>query len=70
MERNPAKDPFYKSICLSLIALAAVTVLVDVPRSFAGPVSALRYFFIGLLFNAARFLSLGTAIGCLYKKPA
>jgi hypothetical protein len=67
MEKNPAKDPRPISICLSIIALIAVTVLIDVPRSFAGSGSAPRYFFIGLMFNAARFLSLGTAIGCLYK---
>jgi hypothetical protein len=68
-ERNPARDPRLVSVSLSMIALAAVTVLIDVPRSFAGPGAAPRFFFIGILFNTARFVSLGTMIGCLYKTP-
>jgi hypothetical protein len=66
----PTKDPVSKSVTLSLIALVIATLLIDVPRSFLlpGPSDPLYYFLIGVMFNAARFLLLGLAIGCLYAR--
>ena len=67
-EKIPAKNPILKSMILSTIALAVATVLIDVPMIFHGSSSALPYFFIGVMFNTARFLFLGIVIGYLYKK--
>jgi hypothetical protein len=69
-EKIPTKGPILKSVTLSLIALVVATLLIDVPRSFLlpGPSDALYYFLIGVMFNAARFLLLGLAIGCLYTR--
>jgi nitrogen fixation/metabolism regulation signal transduction histidine kinase len=52
-----------ESVNLSLVALVIAVVLIDVPASMQVPGSALHYFLIGLVFNAARFLVLGLAIG-------
>jgi hypothetical protein len=68
MYKNPTKDPILKSTMLSFIALVIATILIDVPRTFLGPNHALYYFFIGVMFNVARFLFLGLVIGYLYKR--
>ncbi len=65
----PSKNPIIKSGILASIALVIAVVLIDIPQSFFGgsnSPAALYYFFIGVLFNAARFLLLGIVIGCLY----
>ena len=67
-EKIPAKDPIIKSITLSAIALVISIILIDVPMIFHGSSDALYYFFIGMLFNAVRFLFLGISIGYLYKR--
>ncbi len=69
-EKIPTRDPILKSVILSLVALVFATILIDVPRSFLlpGPVDVFYCFLIGVIFNAARFLLLGSAIGYLYKK--
>ena len=66
----PTKNPILKSVILSFVALVIAIILIDVPRSFLlpGPSDALYYFLIGVMFNAARFLFLGLAIGYLYKR--
>jgi hypothetical protein len=49
---------------LSGLALAVVTVVIEVPsKLFASSPDPLRYFLIGLLFNAIRILALGVVIG-------
>jgi len=70
IEKNPTKNPILESAKLGFIALVIATILIDVPRSFLlpGPSDALRYFLIGIMFNAARFLFLGLIIGYLYKR--
>jgi len=64
-DKIPTKDPILKSVILSFVALVIAIILIDVPRSFLllGPSDALYYFLIGVMFNAARFLFLGLAIG-------
>jgi hypothetical protein len=62
------KNPILQSALLSSAALVIATILIDVPRSIIGPNHAFYYFLIGLIFNLARFLFLGLAIGYLYKR--
>ena len=68
MDKNPTKNPVQKSTLLGFVALAIVTILIDIPRTFFGPNDALYYFLIGVMFNTARFLLLGLVIGYLYKR--
>ncbi|MBU4208058.1 MAG: hypothetical protein L6256_11375, partial [Propionicimonas sp.] len=63
----PPKSTMLKAVVLSGAALLAVTVLIEVPAKFiAIPDSGVRYFLIGLLFNALRFLALGVVIGIVH----
>ena len=67
----PSKNPLLKSMILSFIALIIAVIVIDVPQSFFGmrnSFDALYYFFIGVMFNAARFLLLGIVIGYLYNE--
>jgi hypothetical protein len=65
---NGAKDPILKTVIISAAALAAAELLVDVPMALHASSDAIYYFFIGLAFNAARFLFLGITVGYLYKR--
>lgn len=68
-DKLPTNDPILKSAILSFIVLIIVTLLIEVPAKFLAPTSdALRYFLIGIMFNAARFLFLGLVIDYLYKR--
>ena len=70
-DKIPTKNPLLKSIILSFIALIIAVIVIDVPQSFFGmrnSFDALYYFLIGVMFNAARFLLLGTVIGYLYNE--
>lgn len=67
-ERIPTKNPILKAVILSFVALIIATVLIDVPMSLHGSSDALYYFFIGVMFNAVRFLLLGLVIGSLYRR--
>lgn len=72
-DKIPSKNPIIKSGIISSIALIIALTLIDVPQSFFGmsnPFDALHYFLIGVMFNAARFLLLGIAIGYLYNERA
>lgn len=67
--RIPGKSAILKSVILSIAALIVLTLLVEVPAKFFPPVNnPVRYFAIGLLFNAIRIPALGLAIGYLYLK--
>lgn len=66
--RVPAKSPISISVVLSCIALVIAIILIDVPMLLHAPGNALYFFFIGVAFNAARFLLLGIAVGYLYRK--
>jgi hypothetical protein len=70
IEKDGTKNPIRQSTILSFIALVIAIILIDVPQSFLVPGSsdALYYFFIGVMFNAARFLFLGLVIGYLYNR--
>lgn len=68
-DKLPTKNPILKSIILSGIVLIIVTMLLEVPAKLLTPTNdALRYFLIAAIFNALRFLALGTSIGYLYDK--
>ena len=68
-DKIPTKDPILKSVILSFIILITVTILIEVPAKIFAPTSdALRYFFIGTIFNVIRILALGMAVGYLYNK--
>ena len=68
IDKNPTKNPILKSTKLSFVALVIATLLIDVPGIFRGTSDAIYYFFIGVMFNAVRFLFLGLVIGYLYDK--
>ena len=65
---TPAKRPILKPLALSSGFLVLATVIIDVPKYFQGFGDVLAYFLIGFLFNFARFLLMGTAIGLRYKQ--
>jgi hypothetical protein len=68
-DKIPTKNPVLKSTILSIIALIAFTLLLEVPAKFLTNTNdAMHYFFIGLLINVLRILALGIVIGYLYKK--
>ena len=69
-DKIPSKNPMLKSGIISFIALIIAIILIDVPQSFFGIRNsyALYSFFIGVLFNGARFLLLGITIGYLYNE--
>ena len=63
----PGRGPLVKSGVLTLLALVLVTLFLEVPAKFltATP-HAVRYFLIGLAFNAIRLLALGLVVGRLF----
>ena len=67
--KGPTKNPILKSVVLSFVVQTIVTTLIEVPAKFFTATSgALRYFFIGTIFNAIRILALGTVVGYAYKR--
>jgi hypothetical protein len=64
----PTENPILKSGILSSIALVIAIILIDVSMILHAPGGVLYYFLIGVVFNTARFLFLGIAIGYLYKR--
>lgn len=68
-DKLPTTDPVLKSVLLSFIALVIVTALIEVPaKALATTSDPLRQFLIGAVFNGARILALGVAIGYLYDR--
>ena len=67
-DKIPTKDPILKSVILTFIVLIIVTILIGGPSSYFATGDVLRYFLIGTIFNALRFLALGIGIGYLYDK--
>lgn len=68
-DKLPTRNPISKSVVLSFVVLLVVTLLIEAPAKFLTPTNdALRYFLIGLSFNALRVLALGAAIGYLAAK--
>lgn len=65
----PTNSPMAKSLLLSFVAFAFVTLFLEVPAKFLTPMSdSVHYFLIASLFNGLRILSLGAVIGHLYRK--
>ena len=67
-DRLPAKNPILRSVMLSCIVLIVVTLTIAGPSSYRATGDGLRYFLIGISFNAIRILALGMAIGYGYDK--
>jgi hypothetical protein len=67
-DKIPAKGPIQKSVIMSFLALVIAVILIDVPMILQDPSASLYYFLIGVLFNTARFLALGMAVGYLHKR--
>ena len=64
--RVPGRDPLRKASLLSLVALAAVTMVVEIPAKLASDIADPgRYLIIGTAFNAIRILALGVVVGAL-----
>jgi hypothetical protein len=63
----PTKNPFLKSVILSVIALVIGSILLEAPASL-GTSDALYYFLFGTILNVPRFLFVGIVIGYLYKR--
>jgi len=69
--RIPVKSPVVAGMALSLVALTAVTLILDLPAKLLSPVNdPVRYLLIGALFNAVRILALGAMVGGLYGRWA
>ena len=66
-EKIPTKNPFQKSMILSIIALIIATIILEAPASFRTS-DALYYFLFGTMLNVPRFLFVGVVIGYLYKR--
>jgi hypothetical protein len=65
----PTHSPLLKSLVVCAVALAVVTVLIEIPGKFLTPTSdAARYFVIAALFNVLRIAALGLVIGLLYDR--
>jgi len=64
----PTKSPILKSLLLSSIALVIAIILIDAPMISQGKNDSFYYFFIGVMFNAVRFLFLGLSIGYFYNR--
>lgn len=70
-DRIPTRTPVAKSIVVSLFALGAVTVLVEVPGKFLTDTeNPVRYLVIGAGFNLVRFLALGVGVGAFYRRSS
>ncbi len=67
-DRIPMQGPISKSIVLTFIVLLIVTILIGGPSSYLATGDALRFFLIGTIFNALRFLALGIGVGYLYQR--
>ena len=65
--KRPTKNAILKSEVLSFIALAILSILIQVAAS-RGSGDALRVFLIGAVLNVPRFLVLGFVVGYLYRR--
>ncbi len=70
LDKAPTKDPIPGAARLGFVALVLATIMIDLPRILlaSGSENGWYYFFVGLMFNAARFLLLGFAIGYLCRR--
>lgn len=69
--RIPVKSLVAAGMAMSVVALAAVSLIVDLPAKLLTPLNdPVRYLLIAALFNAVRFLALGATIGALYGRWA
>ncbi|MGV8849615.1 MAG: hypothetical protein ACOH16_08715 [Propionibacteriaceae bacterium] len=69
--RIPLKSPVAAGMAMSVVALAAVTLIVDLPAKLLTPLNdPVRYLLIAALFNALRILALGATVGWLYGRMA
>jgi hypothetical protein len=64
----PAKNQIVKSLMLSFLLIAIITVTIGNPSSFMRSGNIPRYFTIGTLINLTRISSLGLTIGVMAEK--
>jgi len=64
---TPIRRPLLRTVLLSLCALGAATLLIDLPHAGQAHENVLHYFLIGVMFNAIRFVLLGLAIGLAHR---
>jgi branched-subunit amino acid ABC-type transport system permease component len=68
-DRLPNKSPIWKSLWVSFIVLAIVTLLFEVPAKFFTLINdPIHWFLAGLLINIIRLTALGLAVGYMYGK--
>lgn len=60
----PTRSSLSKSLVLSLLALAVVTVVIEIPAKFGSDTTdAVHDFVVATAFNVVRILALGVAVG-------
>lgn len=64
---SPVRYPLLRAVLLSLCALAAATLLIDLPHARQAQEKVLQYFLIGVMFNTIRFVLLGLAVGLVHR---
>jgi len=68
-DRLPTHNPILKSLLISSIVLAVVTLIFEVPGKFFTPINdPVHWFLAGLLINVIRLSALGLAAGYAYGK--
>ena len=68
-DRGLVANPLLTSLVMSVIALIAATLLIEVPAKILSPLDdPLRTLLVATLFNTARILALGLAIGLAYRR--
>jgi hypothetical protein len=68
-DKLPTKNAILKSEILSFVALAALSIPVQVASSRVAGSDALSVFLTGMVLNVPRFFLLGFAVGYLYRTP-
>jgi hypothetical protein len=68
-DKIPTKEPILKSVIISFVVLIIFTISIGGPSTYLATSDVLRYFLIGIIFNAIRILALGIGIGYLYDTP-
>lgn len=63
--KHPERNVVGWAVLFSTAVLLIALLLVDLPMFLQGSRENLAYFFVGIAFNAVRFLLLGLSIGCV-----
>ena len=63
--KYPKRNVVGWAVLYSTAVLLIALLLVDIPMFLQGSREKIAYFFVGVAFNAVRFLLLGLSIGCV-----